>query len=163
MQIFSFAKQLEIDGEKYYRELAQSAPDKGLTAILNLLADGEKAHLKVIEEMETKSPCTDGCDDPILDNAKTIFLEMKESGTTFDFDGQHYAEAYQKAVTDEIAAIQFYEEKAEATDNPYHRDILLKLAEEEKKHKHLLENLVEFVGRPEAWVENAEFSDLDQY
>lgn len=163
MQIFSFAKQLEIDGEKYYRELAQTAPDRGVAAILTLLADGEKTHLKIIEELEAKTPCTDGCDDPILDNAKTIFMEMKERGTPLSFDGQHYAQAYEKAVADEQAAIQFYEERAEATQNPYHRDILLKLANEEKKHKHLLENLVEFVGRPDAWLEDAEFNHLDEY
>ena len=43
------------------------------------------------------------------------------------------------------------------------KKLLLKLAEEEKKHMFLLENLVEFVSRPETWIENAEFNHLVEY
>jgi len=43
------------------------------------------------------------------------------------------------------------------------RKIFLKLAGEEKKHVFLLANLVEFVSRPETWIENAEFNHLDDY
>lgn len=43
------------------------------------------------------------------------------------------------------------------------KNLLLKLAEEEKKHMFLLENLVEFIPRPETWIENAEFNHLVEY
>jgi rubrerythrin len=56
-----------------------------------------------------------------------------------------------------------YEEMSDKVDNKLHKKILTKLAEEEKKHLFLLENLVEFISRPETWIENAEFNHLDDY
>ena len=41
--------------------------------------------------------------------------------------------------------------------------IFQKLAEEEKKHYFLLENIIQFVSRPETWLENAEFYHLEEY
>lgn len=35
--------------------------------------------------------------------------------------------------------------------------------EEEKKHYFLLDNIIEFVSRPEQWLENAEFYHLEEY
>lgn len=52
---------------------------------------------------------------------------------------------------------------SDKVDNKLHKKILTKLAEEEKKHLFLLENLVEFISRPETWIENAEFNHLDDY
>jgi hypothetical protein len=39
------------------------------------------------------------------------------------------------------------------------------LAAEEKKHLRIMENIVEFVSRPEPgnWLENAEWYHLDEY
>jgi hypothetical protein len=37
------------------------------------------------------------------------------------------------------------------------------LADEEKKHMILMENLIEFVSRPDTWLENAEWYHLDEY
>jgi rubrerythrin len=44
-----------------------------------------------------------------------------------------------------------------------HKEIFLKLADEEKKHYFLLENIIDFVSRPQKWLENAEFYHLDEY
>lgn len=41
--------------------------------------------------------------------------------------------------------------------------MLLKLGEEEQRHEFLMENLVEFITRPETWIENAEWLHLDEY
>ena len=43
------------------------------------------------------------------------------------------------------------------------KDILLNIAEDEKKHRFLLKNTVEFLSRPKTWIENAEFNHLDEY
>ena len=43
------------------------------------------------------------------------------------------------------------------------KDVFLKLADEEKKHYFLLGNIIEFISRPEHWLENAEFHHLEEY
>ena len=59
--------------------------------------------------------------------------------------------------------MDFYQEKAGQMEEEYQREIFTALAEEEKKHFFLLENIIEFVSRPRNWLENAEFHHLDEY
>jgi len=54
-------------------------------------------------------------------------------------------------------------EKAHEVKEKYQEELFLRLAEEEKKHFFLLKNIVEFVSRPETWLENAEFYHLEEY
>jgi len=57
----------------------------------------------------------------------------------------------------------FEKNKKKKLESKAQKNLLLKLAEEEKKHIFLLENLVEFVSRPDTWIEDAEFNHLDEY
>ena len=70
---------------------------------------------------------------------------------------------YQYALQLERDSENYYRELAQKTENIGLQNILKMLAEEEKKHLFLLENVVEFVSRPETWIENAEFNHLDDY
>ncbi|MFH1613968.1 MAG: ferritin family protein [Planctomycetota bacterium] len=44
VDIFDYALQMEKDGESFYREIAQKTSNKGLQAILTMLADEEVKH-----------------------------------------------------------------------------------------------------------------------
>ncbi|MBE3035801.1 MAG: rubrerythrin, partial [Candidatus Atribacteria bacterium] len=70
---------------------------------------------------------------------------------------------YRKAQEMEEKSYKFYMNMSNKAEIESQRKIFLKLAEQEKKHMFLLENLVEFISRPETWVENAEFNHLDDY
>lgn len=37
------------------------------------------------------------------------------------------------------------------------------MAGEEKRHFFILENIIDFVSRPQSWLENAEFNKLEEY
>ena len=70
---------------------------------------------------------------------------------------------YQQAQKMEKNSYNFYLEKSNTATTPSQKEIFLKLAEMEKKHMFLLDNLIEFVSRPETWLENTEFNHLDEY
>ena len=55
----------------------------------------------------------------------------------------------------------FYTEKANEVTEAYQIELFLKLAVEEKKHYFLLDNILDFISRPEQWLENAEFFRLE--
>ena len=160
MNIFEYAMQMEKDGEAYYRQLAQQTTNKGLKTILTMLADEEVKHYNAIEKMKTAEPHMP--ETTILTDAKNVFVQVQESGESFDFDlGQ--IELYKKAQDIEEASRDFYLEKVSQVEEEYQKDIFLRLADEEKKHYFLLENIIEFVSRPETWLENAEFYHLEEY
>ena len=160
MNILEYAMQMEKDGEDYYRQLAQQTANIGLKTILTMLADEEVKHYNAIEKMETAKP--DMAETTILTDAKNIFVQIQESKKSFGLDlGQ--IELYRKAQDIEKKSRDFYLEKAAEVEPNYQKELFLQLAEEEKKHYFLLENIIEFVSRPEQWLENAEFYHLEEY
>ncbi len=160
MDIFEYAMQMEKDGEDYYRQLAQQTENKGLKTILSMLADEEVKHYNVIEKMKTEKPQM--VETTILSNANNVFAQLKESDEKFDSDIEQ-KELYIKAQDIEKESQDFYTEKANEVKEEYQKVLFLRLAEEEKRHYFLLENIVDFVSRPETWLENAEFNHLDEY
>ncbi|OHB45975.1 MAG: hypothetical protein A2094_00360 [Planctomycetes bacterium GWE2_41_14] len=101
-------------------------------------------------------------DTPILSNAKNIFTKMKEEKDTIGVNVS-YIGLYKKAQETEKKSQIFYLEKADEVNIPSQREIFLKIAEEENKHYFILENIINFVSRPQTWLENAEWYHLEEY
>ena len=160
VDIFKYAMQMEKDGENYYHQLAQQTANKGLQTILIMLADDEVKHYNAIKRMQTAEAHI--AETTILTDAKNVFVQIKESSESFYFDANQIV-LYRKAQNIEQRSLDFYLEKANEVNEEYHRDIFLRLAEEEKKHYFLLDNIIEFVSKPEQWLENAEFYHLEEY
>ena len=60
----------------------------------------------------------------------------------------------------EIDTEKFYREKsAEESDQRISKSFSL-LADEEKKHVHLIEHVLEFLHQPKQWLDDAEWSNL---
>jgi len=160
MNIFEYAMQMEKDGESYYRELAEKTGNRGIKTILTMLADEEVKHYNTVEKMKAARPQM--AKTTILADAKNVFAQMKESGEKIDPEAGQ-VELYRKAQDIERRSQDFYFEKANEVEKDYQKELFLMLAEEEKKHYFLLENIIQFVSRPETWVESAEFHHLEEY
>lgn len=161
MDIFDSAMQLEKDGEAYYREIAEKCNNEGLSKILNMLADDEVKHYNIFKSMKESEDYA-FTDTEILSEAKNVFAYMKQSMEDFD-PNISQVEMYEKAQELEKKSEDFYMEKSEEVKDEKQKDILFKIAREERKHYLLLENIIEFVRKPDVWIENAEFSHLDEY
>ena len=166
MNIYQFAMQMEKDGENYYRQLAKESTLPGLGKIFVMLADEEVKHFKVIEELSRKNKNPQLAETEILENVKNVFASMKgESKVDMHINTTKAANEYRKACTIEDMSQKFYLEKAETVEGEEERKIFLRLAAEEATHLRIMENIVEFVTRPEPgnWLENAEWHHLDEY
>jgi len=162
MNIYKYAMKMEKDSENYYSELANKTDDAGLQNILKMLASDEVKHYNIIEKMMKTDTSAEFAETGILRNAKDIFIKIKGKNIVFNFDLPQ-ADFYRKAQEFEEKSYKFYLEMSDKVEIKSQKKIFLKLAEEEKKHMFLLENLVEFVSRPETWIEDAEFNHLDDY
>jgi rubrerythrin len=158
--IFEYAMQMEKDGEDYYRQLAQKAGNNGMKTILTMMADEEVKHYNALEKIKTQK--TQIAESDILTDAKNVFVQIKESGESFDFDIKQ-TELYKKAQDIEKKSRDFYKGKANEVTEEYQKELFLKLAIEEQKHYVLLDNIIDFVSRPEQWLEDAEFFHLEDY
>jgi rubrerythrin len=161
MDIFEFAMQKEKYSEDFYRDLAGKTENKGLQTIFTMLADEEAHHYKIVEQMRTGEP-EEVVKADVLADAKDIFQRMRAGAEKFDFDASQI-DVYKKAQAIEKQSMDFYLEKALEVSNDRQKDIFTKLADQEKKHYFLLENIIDFVSRPETWLENAEFCHLQDF
>lgn len=153
--------QMEKNGERFYREIADKADSTAIRKILTMLADEEVKHYKAIEKMQQGRP-GQMAETSVLDRAKNVFVQMREKGGELTPDlGQ--IELYRKAQEIEKRSRQFYEEKAAQAGRDDQKQLFEKLAVEEAKHYFLLGNLIDFVSRPGQWIENAEWNHLEEY
>ncbi|MFH1742117.1 MAG: ferritin family protein [bacterium] len=162
MNIFEYAMEKEKHAERLYRELAEKAPDPGFASILTLLADNELKHFDTLKQMKAASSDIAFVDTDILPDAKGLFEKMKSGVKHFNFD-ESQKELYKKAQEIEAESRDFYLERSSEAENGLQKELFLKLAEEEKKHYFLLDHIIEFVSRPDTWLENAEWHHLDDY
>jgi rubrerythrin len=161
MDILEFAMEKEKYSEQQYRQLAQRTANKGFQNIFTMLADEEVHHYQIIQKMKNDIP-DQVRQTNLLSDAKEIFQKMKDANEKFNFDTSEI-ELYRKAQKIEQQSRDCYLEKADQLGNDDQKQIFLSLAEEEKKHYFLLQNIIDFVAQPETWLENAEFTNLEDY
>jgi rubrerythrin len=161
VNIFEIAKQIEMNGEKYYRDLATKATNTGLKNIFTSLAEDEAKHYIAFVKMEQNNDI-ELRDTNILKDAKAVFQNMKEKAELFSEETTQ-EEVYLVALENEQKSIKTYCELLEKISLDNQKEVIKKIIEEEKKHAFLIENIIEFIKKPMFWVENAEFNHLDQY
>lgn len=161
MNVFDLAMEMEKDGEKYYRQLAEKTKNSGLKNILGMLAEDEVKHFQVLQKLKD-SIKVELLSTPILSGSKNIFQQLHEDKNWDDIP-VNQIDLYKKAREIETKSFNFYMEKARAHTDPTTKKMFFLIAEEEKRHEFLLDHLIQFVSRPQTWLENAEFNHLDQY
>jgi len=159
MNIFDQAMAIEQEGEALYRKLALEAPNKGMKKIFTWLADRELGHYHVFRQLKAGKPVL-VVENTILKDVKDIFEEWLEKTPRIETNATR-ADLYRKALEVEKKSISVYEKHAAIADAPQ-KGIFLKIAAEEKGHKRILENIIQFITKPEAWSVNPEFSLLDK-
>jgi rubrerythrin len=160
MNAYEYAMQIEKEGEALYKDLACKSQEEGLKKIFLMLANEEVKHYKMFEKLANNTPEVDIPQMEVYKDAKEIFSGMKTNKSNYDF-GEQEISLYQHAVNTEEKSYEFYLEQAQKMSNPKHKEIFETIANEELKHKRLLENVVDFVSKPNAWIQSAEFYKLD--
>ena len=160
MNIFDCAIKMEEDARVYYENLATTVTVPELKTLFSMLAASEREHLDALVEMK-------GGIDPqktsfgALDEASCVFrplLEKREIIAELKDD----PDAYRHAVRNEEGGVRFYEELAAKAEDEGTREVLLKIAGEERKHLNIVENIYSFVESPRTYLAWGEFSNLQE-
>ena len=101
-------------------------------------------------------------DTDVVGRARNIFQRIREFGDAFETATDDIA-LYRQAMKLEKQSEDFYLDRADQVKEQGQKQLFLQLAGEEKKHYYLLENIVDFVSRPQHWLENAEFFHMEDY
>lgn len=159
MNAYEYAMKIEKEGEVFYRKLAEEANHEGLSKIFTMLANEEVKHYKMFEKLSKNSDTVTVPTMEVFKEAKEVFSEMSKDAVAYSFEDQQI-DFYRRAIKTEDKAYEQYLEQANKLTNIQHKEIYLKIAAEELKHKELLENILEYVEQPSTWLESAEFNNI---
>ncbi|MEC9490854.1 MAG: ferritin family protein [Halanaerobiales bacterium] len=164
MNIYEFAINFEAENRKFYEECAEESDNESLRGVFLELAEEEKKHENIVRQlMEEKK--VDEVESGILPKAKDAFEAISKdvTGAEGSIFTQQQVDVYTKAKQMEVDSFKFYTEKAAETDLPAVEKTFKRLAEEEKKHERIIDNIIEMVNRPNTWLEDAEWYHLEDY
>ncbi len=160
MNAIDYALKMEVDGKTFYEKLSKETNDPRVKQIFDMLAKDEQRHYDIINGFKKTFYNYKGTD--TFKTTKNIFSEALKKKQTFGVNVNIF-ELYQQAIEMEKKSVELYQDEAVKSKNKDEKTVLLKLAEEEKKHQTILENLMEFIRKGEEWVESPEFSHLDEF
>jgi rubrerythrin len=164
--VFEFAMQMEQDGRAYYEDMASKTKIPALKKILTGLADDEKRHYQIFknlrDQLSDEVAQLSDKSTTIMSTAKNVFQEL--SGQKIQVDSAADAiEVWKQAQDIEKKSEDFYREKIHEVPDKTAKDLLRKIADEEHKHWALIESVMQFLHRPDRWLENAEWNHLEDY
>jgi rubrerythrin len=164
MNVFEYAMQMELDGKTYYEESVEKVDSPELKKILIELAGDEQKHYNIFKAMRDNEPVEyeESTQTKILSEVKNIFKVMKEENKDYTFPPDAKG-IWEHAREVEKKAEDFYRKSAEELDDPKKAEILHKIADEEHKHWLTMDNIISFIDRPSNWLEDAEWSNLEDY
>ena len=161
MNIFEFAMKMELEGKAYYQKLAADTADGGLKSIFSSLASDEQKHYEIILSIKSGTELK-MIDSAVLEEAKNLFeLLMTDENASVIL--KKSLDGYQHARKIEADSVKLYEDMAKKEDNPEIVQLLLRIANEEKKHFNILDNLCDFVLAPQYFLAWGEFSNLKEF
>ena len=155
MNVLEFAINMELDGEKYYKEQAEINKDNSLNSVCLMLADDEAHHAKILKNRQSQKPYDLSESDTLL-KAKNVFsgigdidMELKPTPSQLDF--------YRIASEKEKESIALYSELLSKAEDKQDTAVFEYLIQQEKKHHEVLDNLASMLRHSEEWVESPEF------
>jgi len=163
MNIYDFAIDFEIENREFYEKCAADTSHEDLKKVFLELAEEEKKHENIVRQLKDNKE-VDEVEAGILPKAKEAFQKISETMPTGEsLLPEEQVDVYKKAVNLETKSYEFYTEKAEESDSELVKKTFNRLAEEEKKHERIIDNIIEMVDRPNTWLEDAEWHHLEDY
>jgi len=161
MNVFDFALKMEEDGKAFYEKLATETSVPELKTIFSMLASAEEEHQEAIAAMKKDTP-PGTADSKVLEKTRNVFKGlMEKKGTLEMLKGD--PDGYRHVIKIAMAGIKLYEELAGKETNPGAAKIFLRLADEERKHLEIMENIYDFAESPKDFLAWGEFSNLKEF
>jgi len=152
----SIALQMEMDGVKFYSDLANKTIHPVGKAMFKSFIEDERQHIKRIqtlmsaEEKESASTKKEIAEGP-KERLVTIFQSMGEKLKNKIDPNANDIDAVKLAMKMEKEGMEFYEKAAKESDDEIEREYFHFLAEEENIHFKILENTLDYLENQEKW------------
>ena len=162
MNILDFAMQMELDGKAFYEAGAAKMTEPELKKILLTLAEEEDKHYRFFKKLKnlgteparlelTKVPTTFAAN-------RNLFQKMADrKGKPL---GADVRAVWQEALKIEEKSEQFYREESAKESDSGRRHLLELVADEEKTHIYLIDNMLSFMSDPKTFLDSTQYKSF---
>jgi rubrerythrin len=159
MNILECTIKMKQETQAHYERLSEAVTEKELKRLFSLLAAAEQEHVEKLEVMKNN-----------INNVGDILFNTLDEGVCVfspHIDPRHLAEslqndpdAYRHVVQEEEETIEFFDQLKNQAENEQMKRVCQVLADKEREHLTMLENIYFFVEEPRTYLEWGEFSNL---
>lgn len=164
MNVIEFAMQMERDGQAFYEKAAETAPKPEIKEIFHYLAQEEKRHFEIFKNMQDGD--TEAAIRILGSNTmaktKNIFVRLIEANGETSF-GEDARKAWSEALKLEEKSVKLYTEEATKEKDQERRELLEKIAEEERSHVYLIDNMLSFMTDPQTFAQSQNFKSFKSW
>jgi rubrerythrin len=159
MNILECTIKMKQETRSHYEQLSEIASEKEMKRLFSLLASAEDEHIGKLIALKDNMKIINGA----------AFNSLVEGVCVFSphIDPRHLAEtlqndpdAYLHVVHEEEETIDFFDQLKNQTENEQMKRLCQVLADKEREHLTMLENIYFFVEEPRTYLEWGEFSNL---
>ncbi|OFZ23563.1 MAG: hypothetical protein A2202_04335 [Bdellovibrionales bacterium RIFOXYA1_FULL_36_14] len=158
--VFDVIKEREKVMEQYYRDLVKKTTNQGIKSILLMIADEESKHFDHFESM--KKQIANPEKSTLLVDSRKILKSLKQNKNITPINISQL-ELYEKIRDEEKRSEILFKDLANNENDRELKSIYDQVANEEHRHYLIMDEICEFIARPNDWVESPEFSNLDHY
>lgn len=149
MKVLDYAQQMEEFGKNYLSSLAEGASYPGVRTVLKMLADEQQEVVEKVAQMRERNFNLESSGLDYVDRQFTNIFEERPMKSDL--------EAYSYGVMIEERMTSLFQQAAQAEPDSEAREVLLRLAEEQRKHWEAWQELYDHVTVPARTVACAEF------
>lgn len=158
MNIIDCTIKMRKEAQANYANLSLAVADKEMKRLFSLLALAEDEHIDKLMEIQAEAmnvPTTEyRLDDSVC--AYRTRLDPDKLGEALRTD----PDAYLHVLKDEEKSIKFFDSLAAHAESETMRRVCMAVAEKEREHLRVVENIYSFVEEPRTYLEWGEFSNL---
>ncbi len=162
MNILDFAMQMELDGKAFYEAGAAKMSEPELKQILLTLAQEEDKHYRFFKKLKSLG-------------TEPARLELMQVTTSFSANRnlfQQMADRKGKPLGEDVRAVwtealsieekseRLYREEASREKDAGKRRLLELVADEEKTHVYLIDNMLSYMKDPQTFIESTQFKSF---
>ncbi len=149
--IISSSIQLEIEGRKFYLEIAEKTTNPVMKSMFKSFAQDELAHIEWFKKLSPEVKSLSESKENFYKYLSSIFMEIPQNEKREASASQDDIKAINIAIEMERKSQVAYNKWAEAVKNEELKNLLLMISDIEKFHEQVLENSKEFLEKPGDW------------
>lgn len=158
MNIIDCTIKMRREAQDNYANLSLAIADKEMKRLFSLLAVAEDEHINKLMAIKAEAMLSPTTEYRLTDSV--CAYRTKLNPKTIDAALSNDPDAYLHVIRDEEKSIKFFDRLAMSAESESMRKSCQIIAEKEREHLQVIENIYSFVEEPRTYLEWGEFSNL---